>query len=447
MGELSEMYAPGHHNGIISDLYPGNRLGNVGSEDGISYQEIEDDIVYFDVMLPRLYKTIDVEIIYRNPNPILELGALIDKDEWVFKIETIENNLIDGLNWDVVSDENSILLQKEKEYESVADFYSNPPPGYRIATYQNDIVNKNLKIADYEPSSELKTYEVSLQGSHTLYTYIKNEQLYYEIDLIKFNNENDNDQVSFVITNARNGEEIMSEIVYLNDSSKLISPNIISLNDLEESIYRIDILCDENITINEISTRQNKSVIQSKLKMIRLDSAVSEIYFAGNTLNAMVYGLNDLQSIKINDKSVNLEVPSEKYIIEKSYLDRKNNLIVLENNNIEFSSDGYFGFSEASMFMPKAENLSNNTDFERVEYIISKKYKKPSKEGDGWGKGVVSFNLNEINPAGKKLIQFIINNPGNRLSENKLEISEIRTVLKRDPITFKTLKNKMNSIF
>ena len=66
---------------------------------------------------------------YKNDNelPIIELGVLTDKIQWLYDLEPIENQIIDklGLVWSVVEQDGLILLQKEKKYDSIEDFLRN----------------------------------------------------------------------------------------------------------------------------------------------------------------------------------------------------------------------------------------------------------------------------------------------------------------------------------
>lgn len=60
------MYTFGTPNGIVTQLRPMARLGQNGIENGISYQKIIEDPVYFDVRTPITYDTMSVEVLYKK---------------------------------------------------------------------------------------------------------------------------------------------------------------------------------------------------------------------------------------------------------------------------------------------------------------------------------------------------------------------------------------------
>ncbi len=59
-------YTFGTPNGSITQLRPMARLGEHGNEDGISYQKIIEDPVYFDMRTPVTYDTMIGEIVYKK---------------------------------------------------------------------------------------------------------------------------------------------------------------------------------------------------------------------------------------------------------------------------------------------------------------------------------------------------------------------------------------------
>ncbi|MBI2644970.1 hypothetical protein HYW94_02220 [Candidatus Uhrbacteria bacterium] len=59
-------YTFGTPHGMVSQLRPMARLGEQGRENGISYQSIKEDPVFFDIRTPISYDMLSVEIAYKN---------------------------------------------------------------------------------------------------------------------------------------------------------------------------------------------------------------------------------------------------------------------------------------------------------------------------------------------------------------------------------------------
>lgn len=77
---------------LISGLYPFERLRGIEKEADVYYETIYIDPVYFDLTIPRFFKTAKVIIKYQNPSHnLFQLGLKDVNSDWNFLFKTIED--------------------------------------------------------------------------------------------------------------------------------------------------------------------------------------------------------------------------------------------------------------------------------------------------------------------------------------------------------------------
>ena len=112
---------------LISEITPrgraSDRMLNLKTKETV--QRISGEPTYFTVTAPRSFDTAKVSFTYRNPEQnILELG-LQKSEAWNFELKPLENKLIDNFEWDRLEKDNLILLQKQKQFNSIDNFLQN----------------------------------------------------------------------------------------------------------------------------------------------------------------------------------------------------------------------------------------------------------------------------------------------------------------------------------
>lgn len=77
---------------LISDLYPKNRIKKIEQEADDYQQVMRIDPIYFDVAIPRFFKTASVIIKYQNPSQnLFQIGLKDVKSDWNFSFKTLED--------------------------------------------------------------------------------------------------------------------------------------------------------------------------------------------------------------------------------------------------------------------------------------------------------------------------------------------------------------------
>jgi hypothetical protein len=78
---------------FIGKLMPVGKVHETQKTDGMYYQTITGDPIYFDVELPSDYQTAKIELKYKSINqPIIKLGGLVNKETMDFQLQTIQKD-------------------------------------------------------------------------------------------------------------------------------------------------------------------------------------------------------------------------------------------------------------------------------------------------------------------------------------------------------------------
>ncbi len=422
---------------FISFLKPEARLGELQEEENY-YQPITGDPVYFELKLPnRLLNMVDMELTYRNKNQeIVELGLQKNAEATAFELTPLENKYLDSLDWFYLEDGDIALWQRNKEYETFNEFFEDPPEPRRIATYHYDY-EYNFSLPDYRPSDFLKTLYYSLRGRHKMYTYIKDEPLFFTFYFQNVNRYEGADPIDISIYNFW-GDKIFQKS--LNDDGNTSSDGVYSsvvkinleLNDLPEGVYKMEIDANDDIFTRRIETKQSKLVFINKLYLgdvINYSDPREERFFTnGSLLRAATAHEEGLQDLDINGSLFHIEQTHKQY---RTYLDGEQNSILSPKGDIELFTDGFFYFQENSFFNPELPKVDDmfDSDRENVDFILADYTKKVASED--FQKRSAGFNLSDAYRANRK-VRFIISLPNLELEGDRVDLDKIRATFHRD---------------
>ena len=124
-GKITYIQDFNQDNYFIQKLTPAERIEDKRN----GAQKIIGDPVYFSLRTPRRFDSAKVTIKYKNNSdlPIIETGVLVDKVLWRYDTKLVENKIIDRLAmvWNAIENNGTILLQKQKKYNSIEEFLNN----------------------------------------------------------------------------------------------------------------------------------------------------------------------------------------------------------------------------------------------------------------------------------------------------------------------------------
>lgn len=420
----------------ISDLYP---LGRVSSpekdlDSGERFQRISSDLTYFDVDLPKSYDFVDLTIKYINPaQNFLEVGLLQKQNKsdqeyssGGFTLKPIENRIIDYSNWERLEQNNFLLLQKNKKFDSVKDFLVNPPVDQGIGVF-NYKLNYNYKIDNYIADNSLRQINAALNGGHEFLTYLENENMDLEFDLESLGS----DTSGFKL-------EILNQAGEVLKTEKW--NNIVKINkNFGNGLFWIR-LSGIDFKINKILTQQKYFVAKNKVNLI--DPA--DLFTYGHQIYFKAENETGWQDVLVNGESLPVYGLSKTAVWPQS---NNSNIYDIQEVNVNkgnllVSDQSVFAFSKDQLFNPdkNVKNLKAGFDENTENYILAKDYVPPKKMGR-YQMAIVNFDLGQTE--NKKQMSFLISASGLDFTKGEVYVYEIKAKFSRRSITLDRIKNKI----
>lgn len=465
-GQLFASYDFKNPSPFISVLRPQSRVSEILHTDtGDYFQTIKEEPVYFDIRMPRMLSTAEVSIVYKNfDQQIFEAGAMTDKDQWIFDLKPVENNIMDylfqdKLRWTLARDQDVVLFQRSKKFQSISDFLDNLPPNEKIATY-NYAIPKDYIMKNYVARPGGVVINKTLRGSHRMYAYIKNEPIDMEIWIQDVNRHEGDDYASIEIIN-KNSESIYSSFVKPdNDAgSSLKMSDVrkehIAVNDVPEGLYRIELTApSDDIFIRRISANFSYLVFINKVYLGDTvgysDGYIQErmeptlLYTNGKNISAITTHIEGLQSLLINTIVLNIDDTHKKFVSPLNYKFKK---IVVPKNDITIETKGMISFSDNNFFNPEFTTLSDGSEFDMdtISYVIAR-YAQAKETDNGWREAKLSFDASKYY-TDDSMLHFVLSLPYIKTGDKGVSISNISVTMSGAPLTrqsvFTLIKNKI----
>lgn len=440
-------YEVGENPPFIRTFYPRNPVSLVW-EKGDYYGILkQSDVVYFDFRLPktlRKFKEITVKVKFKNYIKGQDLlVGLKDHTKWPNLKKPIDSPTLNQLNWPPIREKNIVLFQKKKIFDSMGHFLRNPPRGAVVATYffDNSLIRQEpVIIRNYKKSEDYLVIDHSLRGSHTLYTYVKDEPIDFIIEKQDLNRRKGQDVLTVNI--SRDNERIYTRTIpddgITDNSRKVSSPQVISFQvaNLKEGIYKIQLNSSKDILVRKISTKQHLLVFEKKLFL----ADNSEIYGVPATKPITIFidakGVNiktsheaGFQSILVNDIPT-LRV-AQTHISYHVNLVSGLNKITMQKGDLVLTSPYFYSFYKESFFKPRVVQIiefDEDLSLDDIDFIVAD-YFPPRGEGV-WRIGQQTFDLSNIEIMGDSLT-FLIQAPGLKKKAGEIFIDSIEIILKK----------------
>jgi len=402
-----------HAQNFIERFTPSERV-----ENGNGFIKISGDPVYFSLFTPRKFERASVSIKYQNlnevKNPILELGLLMNKTVWSYKLEPLQNKLFENFanDWYKIENNGLVFLQREKKYDSLNDFLASNPKREELALYNYDLKNK-FELQDYRANNNWQTYP-ELRGAYQFYVYIKDEDLNLKLETERLENLPAKDEIILLVSDW-NDKEIFRQNI---SSSNKIDLN---LKNLVTGTYKVEVRTGDNILTKNFSTTQ------SKLVFINRVWSMAPIEFWGDN--------NHLKVRTVAPGSLgNMYFGLEKFDINKTYEPfnfvlnnfQDLNYIRVVNPDLIVESNGLFAFSKEQYFNPAFKRFGVDLAMDKINYLLGE-YKMPASAGDD-KVATVDFEIsNAYREFGKN--SFMISIPGADATQTTVLIKEIKVEL------------------
>jgi hypothetical protein len=354
---------------LCGELVPVARTA--ADEDGIL---IKEEPVYFDVRIPRKYDKVEVAIEYSGlGSDIFEFGISRDAARKNFDFVTLENRILDNLNWQKSEDGGLVLYQKKPVYKSVAEFLAKSPVFGETRIYRADAAPK-LPV-------------LWARGETTIDFPIREglKMLVYKKD----------------------GEP---KVVADGDELRI---NIFSVG---TGLYKIEIIGAKETMISRISVDSPYVAILDGIKFGEL-AKPAEIYLAGSRVLAKTETASGAQKIKIGEKEIDVAATHKQYA--EIFKDAGTRKISVPRGNVELGGTMFF-LNQKNLFYPRYEVMYAGADFSSVNFVLAKYV--PAQTGET-KTGRAAFDISGTPTPGSKL-RFLLSLPG----ANSGELINIKSI-------------------
>ena len=403
-GSFRVQYSVGLSSPFIDRLLPDARVNQPEQEGREWVEKLIGDPVFFFVHPQRQFDRAKFEIWFQNKDvKIVEFGGLARKNPEVYDLQPMQNLLIDQSNWFRLDDGETILLQRNKTFESIQEFLLNLPAPDKIAVYHTDLLLP-FRLQEYKASDDLQTINVSLRGHHEFKTYINRETLFDRFEYTDMNRDEGADPIVVTVfdeqgrpvADARADDDL--DLTKLGRPSRMRSLEV-AVDGLEEGVYKIVFDSSRDIFIRNIKTTQNKFVVMNGVYLgdeiaYREPAQSVELFTTAKRIQAQTRHSDGVQTVHVGNKSFSIEEPYQLYTFSSEspgVID-----IDVEKVDIELFVDQPIAFSAETFFNPEPNRLRYYTDMdaEGLDYVIAE-YQSPEKRG-GWYVANVDVDLNRL---------------------------------------------------
>jgi hypothetical protein len=439
----------GGNKALPSPITPSAELGVSGN--GVEYQVPETkmtvDMLTFDLEVPYTdLDTAEVQVQYRG-DPSELLFGVRGGPESQYAYMPVHNKSLNQLNWDRIEGDQVTLFERSRDYETVDDFIAAPPmpsptePDYaRIASYHYEVPQPRPDI-DSSKVDAGTAIDATLRGPHKFYIYVGNKPL--QISLIKqeLNWDEGPDPLDIQVFSS---EELIWATNVPDDGDERESRAIsaprkveFTLPGLSEGVYRVDLLCNEDVVIEGLSTSQRylsfiDGVFIADHELYELGpSKPVAVYTNAQELNAWTWHPEAFQTLNANgNQSLTVDKEGQKFLWN---LSPGLNEIRTEMGDIILLSKGSsFSFSRDSFFDPfpvKLVAYNESLLFTDIRYIIAA-YSVPEAEGE-WLTQKIAFDLRDVEIVDNKLRCALLA-PNLAQKDGEIVLGSIDIILQKD---------------
>jgi hypothetical protein len=413
-GEFFVTHEVGQSSSFVHELKPETRVSAVFDQDGEAVQAILEDPVFFFVHPHRdFFERLSFDIWFQNTKlPIIELGGLARTNPEIYDLHPIHNRLIDESSWNRIDEDGLVLLQRETVYESIADFFANPPSQNNVSVYRTSF-DVPFRIPGYQPTSSSQTIDVSLRGHHEFKTYIKDETLVFSFDYMDMNRDEGEDVVRITVFNEDGDPvaEARAEDDGNTSDDAVVDSGLKELDlaafGLSEGVYKVVMDATRDVFFRKIRTPQQKMVFLNTIFIgdqigYREPAQGATLYTQAKRLRFQTRHAEGVQTVSSSERTLDIAEPYEWYTLALTQDGVES--IDVPVGDVEIVTEGKFAFSSSLYFNPDPVALNAYTSIEQlgVDYVLAR-YISPRQEGD-WLVATVPFivaGLYENNQAWK----------------------------------------------
>jgi hypothetical protein len=403
-GVFFASHTVGQSSPFVEDLQPSSRVGEVRmNAAGEWEQSIVDDPAFFFIHPHRAFEQVDVEVWFKNTAlPIIELGGLESTDPERYILKPLHNKIIDDSDWHRIDKDGMVLLQRNKTYNTLDDFSTNPPARTEVATYRTEY-DVPYRLDAYAPSDFVQKIDVTLRGHHELKTYIKDETLKFDFEYMDMNRDEGEDSIRVLVFNevgqpvaeARASDDSNTSMNAVPSALERLS---LEVPGLKEGVYKLVMNAPRDIFFRKIHTPQKKVVFLNTVFIgdevgYREPAAGTQFWSNTERMLMQTRHAEGVQDVFIDGEIVSISEPYQWY---ESTPREGLSAVRVPAGDLEIVMEGKIAFIESQYFNPDPANITAYTDLESldVDYVLAE-YTSPRLEDD-WFVSRVAFETSDL---------------------------------------------------
>ncbi len=456
-GELSVRVDLPGRSPYLSPLHPGDRVSPLQvTADGVAYQTIRQQPVYFDMRIPRSLAELEVTLTYQNlDQPLVEVGTQASVDPWVFQLQGIEHPALDRLlgdpAWTAIREGDVVLLQREPRYRTLAEFLANPPPRETVATYRYDLPGR-FTLPGYAPRPGGAQVSVPLRGTHRFATYAgADETLELTLDVVDLNRRAGADAVT--VTVSRDGVRLQ-QVVLPDDGDATdrqltsdVRTRVVSLDAPAAGLLRVELAASsDDIVFRRIATNLDYLAFTGPVTLdggqaLAATTTLLTLTTDATRVTAQTTHAEGRQRLQVGGAA--LDVVATHQPVRVSVPGGVKEITVVRPD-VQLTTNGTLAFSREAWFTPDAVSLGSGVGFdaERIRTIIAR-YPE-SRVEDGWRTTTVRFPLLP-QQAAAGTAKVAVSLPELAAGDQGLRLRRIQVRLLGAPLTVSDITRKLTS--
>ncbi len=362
------------------------------------------DFVYFNTK-SKGYDTAKISFTFKNTdsNSDIHIGYK-DESYWHYKTKPILLSLIENLDWKSIKGEPT-LYQKVPTFDSVRSLL-NAPPLSPVGTYYMDHDHYINSLPGYTPDKNPTVIDQPLRGTHTFYTYLKNEQFQLNVEKYDLNWYKGADLVEISV--FKDGLPILQKVIEddgITDDSRVVMPvmsgEVMLEGKAKNGVYKVVIKANGDTVIKSLHSSFSRIVFENSVFPVGGSNvydttnpqANPSIYTDAQKLTFTTAHQVSAQTITINDKNFEIDEIGFPLTFDSG---SNRNFVNIPKGDAKVEGAGYFAFKKEQYFTPFIYHnfqIKTASDLVNINYLLTD-YTHPVNLPEGWRRAVVEFDLN-----------------------------------------------------
>jgi hypothetical protein len=388
--------------GFIYDFKPGLRLDTT-DQTGL---KIIADPVYFSFFTPRTFDQATVTVKYidklSTATPIIELGVLKDKLSGSYDLQPLQNNILDTYRqrWSELSaSDGLLLLQADKNYNSVADFLAAArsgslrgcPGGVRscLATYNYDLTS------DWQlPAATVLrplTITQPLRGAQQFYLYLNGQPWQLTFNLVDLNQDQAADPMTVNVWSAAKlvATQTLPDETATTDGQAVNRQIVLGGAAEPAGVYKVEVKISDDTVIKKIDSTSDQLAFIGKIWPVSgpgnlklfIDSPILQAETSNPASLGPLYFGGERRDLDQTYQPFSWSGPGGTEEID------------LPHDDIILSTNGVFALTAASLLDPGVPKIDRYFSAEaKIKYLIAN-YQPPSQDDTGLKTATAVFDL------------------------------------------------------